>query len=56
MLSYINDEFPTTLAQLKERVKEAWIAIPQNIIQSYIAHLPTLCKQIIVAEGGTITG
>jgi transposase len=56
MVSYINQEFPYTLPQLKQRVKEAWIAIPQNIIQHYISHLSTVCKQIIEAKGGTITG
>jgi transposase len=56
MTSYINQEFPHTLTQLKQRVKEAWIAIPQTVIQSYIAHLSTVCTQIIEAKGGTIKG
>jgi transposase len=56
MVSYINQKFPYNLPALKERVKEAWIAIPQNIIQGYIAHLPTVCKQIIEKKGGTILG
>lgn len=54
MTSYINQQLPFTLVDLKERVKEAWIAIPQTTIQHYIEHLPTVCKQIIEAKGEII--
>jgi transposase len=56
MVNYINQESPSNLSSLKQRVKDAWIAIPQNTIQRYISHLPTVCEQIIEAEGGNILG
>jgi transposase len=54
MVTYINQECPYTLAQLKQRVKEAWTAIPQTTIQNYIAHLSIVCQKVIAAKGGNI--
>ena len=56
MVKYINRNFPSNISELKERVREAWDAIPQETIQSYISHLPSVCEQIIEAEGGNIRG
>lgn len=54
MVTRIQQDFPANLSALKERVREAWTAIPQEIIRGYISHLPTVCKQIIAANGRTI--
>jgi transposase len=54
MVKYIQQDFPSNLATLKARVREAWDAIPQETIRGYISHLPTVCKQIIAAKGGNI--
>src|SRR5205823_5379820 len=38
MVTYVKQEAPETLDQLKKTIKQAWLAVPQEVIQGYIAH------------------
>lgn len=56
MVSYVNQDTPFCLSDLKIKVREAWDAIPQKTLKRYIGHVSTVCNQIIEANGGTIIG
>jgi len=54
MVNYITHRHPTTKAQLDNLIDEAWLAIPQSTIQSYIRHTRTVVHDIIVERGGRV--
>lgn len=51
MLQYIKQFQPTNYNTLVDAVQRAWIAMPQNIIQRHIDHLPTQL-QAVYNNGG----
>jgi transposase len=54
MVKHINKNYPQNITQLKAAVREAWDAVPQEVIQNYIQHLPAVCSQIIRSKGNPI--
>lgn len=54
MAAFVNSQGPINRSELKRAIRMAWQKIPQSTIKSYIAHLPTVCRQIIDAGGDHI--
>lgn len=54
MASYVNMQSPIDRASLKRAIRLAWDNIPQEKIQAYINHIPTVCREVIAANGDHI--
>ncbi len=51
MNRYVQRNHPNSQQHLEFLVRQAWNAIPQNVIRGYINHLPNVCDQIITNRG-----
>ena len=54
MSNYVSKIGATDKEELMEAIDSAWTNIPQEIIQSYILHLHTVCDLIEQSNGGSI--
>lgn len=54
MTSYVKTQAPTTREQLKRAIRLAWQNIPQDTVRAYIDHIPTVCREVIAANGDHI--
>ena len=52
MKNYIETRGPSTPPAYKELIRESWENIPQQTIDNFISHTPTVITHIIAAEGG----
>lgn len=51
---YIKRKYPTNRVTLIAAIKEAWDALPQKIIKSYIDHLPGQLEHVAAAAGARL--
>ena len=54
MKNYVTDKMPRNALQLAQYIQQAWDAIPQAIICTFIDHIPHNIQGIIAAQGGHI--